>query len=955
MVPYVNVLYDNDKQMNGGFTNAFTDSENTNYYFDVDANCFEEASDRFAQFFIKPLMSADATMREIKAVDSEYQRNFLSDCWRMNQLQKHLSREDHPYHKFSTGNSDTLEVRPKAKGLDTRLELIKFYEENYSANLMHLVIYAKETLNKIQSMVEEKFQDIRNTNRSCFYFPGQPCTLEHLQILVKAVPIQPVHKLSILWPITLGIKHYKEGPCKYLCYLIGHEGEGSLFFILKTFGWATDLCVGVAKETLEYSFFKVVIDLTDAGHVHMQDIIGLLFKYIDLLKQSGIPKWIFDELSGVCERKFHYRDKIRPIEYVVYVASNMKRHPPKDWLVGSSLPSVFNPSIIQMVLEELSIDNIQIFWESKNFEGATENVEPWYGTKYSIQKITHAMIQEWKLCAPNANLHLPESNKFIPTDLSLKSAQENVKFPVLLKNSSYSRSWYKPDTMFSTPKAYVKIYFNCPHSGNSPKEEVLTEIFRHLLMDCLNEYGYYARVAGLDYDISHANCGFQVTLLGYNHKLRILLEHVTEKIVSFEVKPDRFSVIKEMVTKDYQNFKFQKPYEQALDYCSLILHHHMWSWMEKHGILPHLEAKDLAEFVPVMLSKAFLECYIAGNIETSEAKSMIQHIEDVFFSGPNPLSQALSPSEHVTNGVVKLERGMSYFYPAVGLNPNDENSALVHYIQVHRDDVVLNVKLKLFVRIAKQPAFHQLRSVEQLGYTTKLTERNDSGIRGLQFYIQSTVKGPGNIDLRVQEFLKKFGNTYESKLCEFINESKSNVKALREESEWPEHSDGTLEFVRKESWSPGKIDSRVEAFLRILESKLSEMTSEEFQRNVNELIEMMLDEKHKNLREESEFYWKEIYDGTKKFDRKESQVAALKELTKQEFIDFFNDYIKVGAPERKTLSIGVYGKLHSAEYTTEKSDPVLPYSVKIDDIISFKNSQPLYPSFRGVSDHGSHR
>ena len=36
---------------------------------------------------------------------------------------------------------DTLEVRPKEKGLDTRNELLKFYEENYSTNLMHLVIY----------------------------------------------------------------------------------------------------------------------------------------------------------------------------------------------------------------------------------------------------------------------------------------------------------------------------------------------------------------------------------------------------------------------------------------------------------------------------------------------------------------------------------------------------------------------------------------------------------------------------------------------------------------------------------------------------------------------------------------------------------------------------------------------------------------------------------------------
>ncbi|PPD74245.1 hypothetical protein GOBAR_DD28830 [Gossypium barbadense] len=69
----------------GGRTNAFTASEMTNYFFDVNTDCFEEALDRFAQFFIKPLMSANATMREIKAVDSENQKNLLSDAWRMNQ------------------------------------------------------------------------------------------------------------------------------------------------------------------------------------------------------------------------------------------------------------------------------------------------------------------------------------------------------------------------------------------------------------------------------------------------------------------------------------------------------------------------------------------------------------------------------------------------------------------------------------------------------------------------------------------------------------------------------------------------------------------------------------------------------------------------------------------------------------------------------------------------------
>ncbi|KAI5405215.1 Insulin-degrading enzyme-like 1 [Lathyrus oleraceus] len=111
-----------------------------------------------------------------------------------------------------------------------------------------------------------------------------------------------------------------------------------------------------------------------------------------------------------------------------------------------------------------------------------------------LKKITASTIQGWVLSAPNENVHLPAPNKFIPTDLSLKVAPERVKFPVLLSRSSYSALWYKPDTLFSTPKAYVKINSNCPYAGNSPEAEILTHIFTQLLMDYLNDNAYYAQV-----------------------------------------------------------------------------------------------------------------------------------------------------------------------------------------------------------------------------------------------------------------------------------------------------------------------------------------------------------------------------------------------------------------------------------------------------------------------------
>ncbi|CAA0837441.1 Zinc-metallopeptidase- peroxisomal [Striga hermonthica] len=874
----------------GGSTNAFTSSEHTNYYFDVNPNGFEEALDRFAQFFIKPLMSADATTREIKAVDSENQKNLLSDVWRMNQLQKHLSAEDHPYHKFSTGNWETLEVRPKEKGLDTRQELLRFYNENYSANLMHLVIYSKDALDKSESLVRSKFQEIRNISKNCITFPGQPCDSENLQILIKAVPIKQGHKLRFVWPITPGIRHYKEGPNRYLGHLIGHEGAGSLFYILKKLGWATSLSAGESDWTFEYSFFKVVVDLTEAGHEHFEDIVALLFKYIQLLQQSGPCQWIFDELAAICKTSFDYQDKIRPIDYVVNVALNMQFYPPKDWLVGSSMPSIFNPARIQSQLAELTQNNVRIFWESTKFEGVTDLKEPWYGTKYSVERLPGSTIEQWINRAPSEDLHLPKPNIFIPTDLSIVMVTEKTKVPILLRKTQYSRLWYKPDTVFLTPKAYVKIDFNCPFSGSSPESEALTEIFTRLLMDYLNEYAYDAQVAGLYYGVSNTTFGFQVTVVGYNHKLNLLLHTVINQIAKFEVKPERFAVIKELVTKEYQNLKFQQPYQQAMYYCSLILEDQAWPWADELEVLPNLQAEDLVKFYPLMLSSTFLEFYAAGNLKATEAESMIKDIEDVFFNGPNQLSKALFPSQYMSNRIIKLKSGVNCIYSADGLNPSDENSALVHYIQVHQDDFKLNVKVQLFALIAKQPAFHQLRSVEQLGYITVLMQRNDSGVRGVQFIIQSTVKGPG------------------------------------------------------------QIDSRVESFLKMFETKLYGMPSEEFKSNVNALIELKL-EKHKNLREESGFYWREISDGTLKFDRREREVEALRQLSQEELIEFFNEYIKFGAPNKKSLSVRVYGNAHSSQHQEDNAQISVSNTVKIEDIFTFRRSRPLYGSFKGGFGH----
>ena len=144
----------------GGSSNAFTDMESTNYYFDVSADHLEGAVDRFAQFFIAPLFNKDSNEREMQAVDSEHAKNLQNDAWRMFQLSKSLCRKDHPFCKFGSGNLKTLKELPEKEGLDIRAMLLDFHEKYYSANVMKLVLLGKESIDELCDMVEKYFVDV---------------------------------------------------------------------------------------------------------------------------------------------------------------------------------------------------------------------------------------------------------------------------------------------------------------------------------------------------------------------------------------------------------------------------------------------------------------------------------------------------------------------------------------------------------------------------------------------------------------------------------------------------------------------------------------------------------------------------------------------------------------------------------------------------------------------------
>ena len=106
--PQENKFDDIVTEYGAGENNAFTDSGDTNYYFTSSVYGFFKVFDVFSRFFIDPLLKEDSLDREINAIDSEWVNDIHEADWKPYMMMKNLSKTDHPFSNFDSGNKEYL-------------------------------------------------------------------------------------------------------------------------------------------------------------------------------------------------------------------------------------------------------------------------------------------------------------------------------------------------------------------------------------------------------------------------------------------------------------------------------------------------------------------------------------------------------------------------------------------------------------------------------------------------------------------------------------------------------------------------------------------------------------------------------------------------------------------------------------------------------------------------------
>ncbi|KAL3284944.1 hypothetical protein HHI36_019075 [Cryptolaemus montrouzieri] len=732
----------------GGSSNAATYPDHTNYFFDVVPEHLASALDRFAQFFIAPLFTESATDKELNAVNSEHDKNIQSDLWRMDQLDKHMADPNHPYHTFGTGNRYTLETLPKSEGINVREELLKFHNTWYSANLMCLAVLGKESLDELEAMVVNLFHNVENRDAPIPIWEDAPFKEEHFETCTYIHPVKDVRNFNIIFPCKDLSHLYKAAPCNYISHLMGHEGPGSILSALKARGWSSSLVAGLRPSPRGFGFFTVAVDLTEEGMDHTDEIVKLIFQYINMLKDQGPLKRIHDENRDIGDMTFRFKDKESPRSYISALVHMLQDYPMEDVLSCSYLVTEWKPEIIKEVWNNFIPAKIRMAIVAKKFDKELDCVEPWYGTKYKTEKISKKKLDEWANAGLCEELKLPERNEFIPSNFKLYPLDDSSENPMIIRDTALTRVWFKQDDVYKLPKANLMFDFVSPLAYLDPLNCNLTHMLVQLFRDALNEYAYAAELAGLKYELINTKYGLILAIGGYNDKQHIFLEKVIERLTAFKVDPKRFEIYKENYVRNLKNFNAEQPYQHAVYYLAVLLTEHSWTKQELLTATEQLTIEKLEAFIPQVLSKMHIECLIHGNANKAKALELASIVEDRL---RNSLKMCpLLPRQLLLNRELKLEKGCYYLYEVQ--NDIHKPSCIELYYQCGLQATEINVKLELFAKIMQEPCFNVLRTKQQLGYIVFSGIRRSNGVQGLRIIVQSE-KHPAYLDEKIEEFL----------------------------------------------------------------------------------------------------------------------------------------------------------------------------------------------------------
>jgi len=707
----------------GGSHNAWTGSEHSHFYFDVEHPSFSEGLARFADMFSAPLFTEQYVEKERQSIEAEFSMKLKDDSRRIYQVHKETINPAHPFAKFSVGNAQTLADLPHET---LQAAVSRFYQEQYSATRMTLCLVSHQPLAELIALATRHFAHLPA------HLPAKsplstPLYLAEQQAI--QLNIQP-HKSSSRLVVSFALPDiqpwYPYKLVSFLAHLLGDEGEHSLLAYLKGRELVNQLSAGGGIDGSNYKDFTIAFELTAAGRAHYRDIVAALFSKLHLLAQTPFPTALFLERQRLLNWSFQFFEPTTALQTAGDLSLNMQHYPVNDIVYGDYRMELPPPHLYQQLLAYFHSNNMRLMLVADDV--VTTQEARWYHTPYSVEILPASWLQQLNSQSPKPALQLPQPNPYLQTELSLIPTASHMARAEQWYVDTGLSVWYKADTDFNTPKGHIFLQISLPNSCQTLQQLAASRLWVELVLDRFNEKLYAATTAGLNYFIHVHRQGISIQTSGLTANQLHLLADILQQLPDPHFNEQRFHELKQQLCRHWENSSKNKPVARLFSQLSALLQPLNPELTVLQATLQALNFADFQHFLQPLLQQQHVEALLVGNWPRSAAQTL-----------QNQLHHWQRQQASTGKALAMSQRSIANLGPVwlTSLPEGQSDHALVIYLAALEKTPEQMACFMLANHVMSPRYFHQLRTEQQLGYLVGTGYVPINTLPGLAFYVQS--------------------------------------------------------------------------------------------------------------------------------------------------------------------------------------------------------------------------
>ena len=724
-------------KLHGGSHNASTAPYRTAFYLEVENDALEGAVDRLADAIASPLLDKKYAERERNAVNAELTLARSRDGMRMAQVSAETINPAHPASRFSGGNLETLSDKP---GSPVQEALLAFRDKYYSANLMKAVVYSNRPLPELAAIAAKTFGRVSNKSLAVPQIDVPVVTDAQKGLILHYVPVMPRKVVRVEFRIDNNTPQFRSKTDELITYLIGNRSPGTLSDWLQQQGLAEGIRADSDPVVNGNSgVLAISATLTDKGLAHRDEVVAAIFSYLQLLREQGVDKRYFDELSHVLDLDFRYPSITRDMDYVEWLADTMIRVPVEHTLDAVNIADRFDAEAVKARLAMMTPQNARIWYISP--QEPHNKTAYFVDAPYQVDKISDQTFADWQQKSSAIALKLPELNPYIPDDFTLQKPAKNVSHPELIVDEPTLRVVYMPSRYFaSEPKADVSVVLRNPLAMDSAKNQVMFALNDYLAGIALDQLSNQASVGGIGFS-TNANNGLMLNASGYTQHLPQLFSDLLAGYFSYTATEDQLAQAKSWYAQMMDSAEKGKAYEQAIMPAQMLSQVPYFQREERRALLPEITLKDVMAYRERLKSNARPEFLIVGNMSETQAKDLAHKVQDQL---------AAKGNQWCRNRDVLVDKKQGIIFEKAGSTSDSALAAV--FVPPGYDEYSSSAYSAMLGQIIQPWFYNQLRTEEQLGYAVFAFPMSVGRQWGLGFLLQSSDKQPSALWARYQAF-----------------------------------------------------------------------------------------------------------------------------------------------------------------------------------------------------------